>query len=182
MNGFNQFKNMLANLESGNNYKAVNASSGALGKYQFLPTTLNALQSAYNLPNWYNEFIFLNSPDLQELYFNKHIADLTLFIDNNNLRRFVGTPVSSSKRFRHINTSIGFYGLLAGAHLAGTGNLLKYLENGYNPDDGSTSLSDYIAYFSKGSPGMLFQPAYSGGYLIPLVTLAFVSLVFLYYE
>ena len=155
-----RFKNMLAQMESNNNYQEVNPTSGAIGKYQFLPTTLNSLQSIYNLPHWFNVSAFLNNPELQEIYFNSHIQDLTSFIDNNGLRTFIGSFVSGSKRFSYINTPVTYYGLLGGAHLAGTFNLKQYFETGYDPNDGFTSLTDYIAYFSKGVPGVNYVPVY----------------------
>ncbi len=177
-----RFKNMLAQMESGGDYKEVNPISGALGKYQFMPTTLNSLQSIYNLPHWFNVSAFLNHPQLQEIYFNSHIQDLSSFIDNNGLRNFIGSFVRGSMRFNHINAPVTYYGLLGGAHLSGTDNLKQFFDTGYDPNDGQTSLSDYIAYFSKGVPGVNYIPVYSGGYLLPLVALAFVTLIVLYYD
>lgn len=79
--GFNSFVNSIAKQESGGNYRAVNASSGALGKYQIMPA---------NVPSWSKDALghsistsqFLNSPDLQErvarnklrYYYNKYGA------------------------------------------------------------------------------------------------------------
>jgi len=181
------FKYRLAQMESGGNYQAVNPSSGALGKYQFMPTTLNSLQSLYNLPHWFSSNEFLNHPELQEIYFDSHIQDLTSFIDNNGLRINEGSLVRGSMRFSRINVPVTFYGLLGGAHLAGTGNLKRFFETGYDPNDGQTSLSDYIAYFSKGVPGVNYDPVFAGGataggYLLPVVVLAFISIIVLYYD
>ena len=66
-----KYRELLAKMESGNknfpdgNYKATN-SIGALGRYQFMPTTLNALKRIYSLPDWKNAGNFLNNPALQD--------------------------------------------------------------------------------------------------------------------
>lgn len=148
MFGFFQYKNLLGLMESSNNYKAV-SGSGALGKYQFMPTTLNALRKTYNLTHWINQDVFLNSPYLQEMYIGAQIRDSKDFLSNNNLTRFIGSDVTGSKRYHHITVPLSIYGLLAGVHLAGAGNVAGYFETGYDPDDGTTSLSDYMAFFSK---------------------------------
>lgn len=78
---FQKFINSIAKQESGGNYRAVNKSSGALGKYQIMPS---------NVPSWSKEALghsitpqqFLKSPNLQErvarsklsYYFNKYGA------------------------------------------------------------------------------------------------------------
>jgi len=78
---FTKFINSIAKQESGGNYKAVNSSSGALGKYQIMPA---------NIASWSKEALgrsitpqqFLKNPNLQErvarsklsYYFNKYGA------------------------------------------------------------------------------------------------------------
>lgn len=62
---FDAFFKALAKQESGGNYRAVNSLTGALGKYQVLPS---------NVAPWARQYLgksmtssqFLNSPDLQE--------------------------------------------------------------------------------------------------------------------
>jgi len=62
---FERFLNAIAKQESGSNYRAVNSSSGALGKYQIMPA---------NIPSWSKEALgrtitpqqFLRNPNLQE--------------------------------------------------------------------------------------------------------------------
>jgi len=62
---FDQFMRGISAQESGGNYSAVNRSSGALGKYQVMPS---------NVAGWSRQVLgysispnqFLNSPDLQE--------------------------------------------------------------------------------------------------------------------
>ncbi len=149
MNDFGSFKKLLGKMESGNNYQAVNYLSGALGKYPFIPSTLDGLQYIYDLPAWVDADNFLNNPALQEKYITAQITDIVIFVERSGLKKFVGLLVTGSKRFSGSSTSINIYGLVAGGHLAGTGNLKKFLENGINVDDGRTSISDYIYYFSK---------------------------------
>lgn len=62
---FGKFLNAIAKKESGGNYGAINADSGASGKYQIMPG---------NIPSWSKEALgksvsvsqFRNSPQLQE--------------------------------------------------------------------------------------------------------------------
>lgn len=63
--GFDSFVNAIASKESGGNYSAVNRHSGALGKYQIMPS---------NIPSWSRSALgysvtpsqFLASPQIQE--------------------------------------------------------------------------------------------------------------------
>lgn len=145
----NEFKNNLGQMESGNNYQEVNENSGALGKYQFMPVRLNDLMQNYDLPIWYN--YFLGDPGLQELYFNQHVEDILNYVYSHDLDSFIGKQVVGTKKFPGMTSRITTEGLIAGAHLGGKFGLKNFLLNGINPDDGRTSISDYVAYFSKNS-------------------------------
>jgi hypothetical protein len=158
-----KYSQLLAQLESGSlnipnsyNYQIQNPI-GALGKYQFMPTTLNYLRDKYNLKDWDNSEKFLKDWALQETYFVKSVIDILSFIDSNNLKQYLNKTISGSMRFKTITTKINIYGMLAGAHLAGTNNLKDYLESGHDPNDGFTSLSDYIAYFSLNLSDLKFN-------------------------
>lgn len=150
---FVKYKKLLARMESSDNYKAVNSFSNALGKYQFIPTTLNSLQSIYNLPPWVDAGNFLNNPSLQELYIDALIKDTLELIGELDLSKYLGMVITGRKRFANKKTKVNIYGLLAGAHLAGVGSLKRYFVNGVDPDDGKTSLSDYVYYFSNNLNG-----------------------------
>jgi hypothetical protein len=83
---FDVYKDLIGKQESGNDYAITNRTSGALGKYQFMPTTLRSL--GYNVSNE----DFLNNPDLQEEAMNKllssnidTLANYGYKIDPNNL-------------------------------------------------------------------------------------------------
>jgi len=141
------YSQLLAQMESGNNYSAIN-SIGALGKYQFLPSTLNGLQFKYGLPTWISKDYFVSHPDMQENYFNAYLIDTSGFIDANNLSRYVGKVITGSKRFKTITASLNVYGLLAMLHLGSPQSVNNLLENGIDSNDGFTSLSDYAAFFS----------------------------------
>lgn len=144
----NKYKELLGRMESNDNYKAYNPMSGALGKYQFMPTTLNSLKNNYFLPDWIDKNSFLNNPLLQERYEDVLIEDTLNFI-NINLTQYLGLPVTGSKRFKNTLSNVTIYGMLAAAHLSGTGNLQNYFLLGSDPNDGQTSLTDYLAFFSS---------------------------------
>jgi hypothetical protein len=166
-----KYKSLLAIMESGNDYSKIN-SIGALGKYQFLPSTLNGLKSKYNLPSWNNAAYFTSHPDLQEKYINALIEDTLNFISANNLSIYIGQKITGTMRFKTITANLSLYGMLAGAHLAGTNNLKRFLLDGYNPNDGFTSLADYAALFSSKITGL--------DNILPIL-LAFIPAIVLYY-
>ena len=129
------FLNKMGFLESSNNYRKVN-SLGYLGKYQFGRSTLQTL----GLDSVLIEK-FIHSPKLQErvmiknLKYNKRVL-------NKHIETFEGKCVGG--------VIITESGLLAAAHLAGPGNVKKFLETGYNPSDSyGTKLSDYLIKFSN---------------------------------
>lgn len=169
---FQKYKAALCKAESKCSYTATN-QSGALGKYQFMPSTLTNLKFIYDLPDWKNANYFLSNPELQELYFFSLVASQLDSIAQNNLNVFYGRTVTGSKRFKHITTKINVYGMLAAMHLSGAGNVIKFFQTGYDPNDGYTSLSDYMAYFSK-------ELSNNDNYLIYL--LAFIPAIVLYYS
>jgi hypothetical protein len=165
-----KYKSLLALMESDNNYFI---SSPALGKYQFTTGNLNSLKNLYSLPDWKNAATFVNSPQLQEIYFNALYIDSLNFIKQNNLEKYTGLVKTGSKRFKTITAPINIYGLLAAIHLSGGNNVKNYFVTGYDPNDGFTSLSDYLVYFSE-----KLQSA-----LNPLMLLlAFIPAIVLYYS
>lgn len=166
-----KYKALLGQMESGNDYFIIN-SVGAIGKYQFLTSTLNSLKQTYNLPAWIGPSYFASRPYLQEKYIDALIDDTLNFINRNNLNQYVGKQVSGTMRFKTITAKLNLYGMLAGAHLAGANNLKRFLIEGYNPNDGLTSLSDYAALFSSSLSNFSnFSP----------LLLAFIPAIVLYY-
>lgn len=128
------FKEALAFNESRGNYFIIN-TLGYLGKYQFGVGTLR-------LMGVYNTSKFLNDPSLQEKVFVTNIAR-NKWILRRDIHWFVGKKINGLE--------ITESGILAAAHLAGPGNVKKYLRtNGQIDlkDAYGTSLSDYMRKFS----------------------------------
>lgn len=68
-NQFGAFIRAIAGKESGGNYGAVNADSGAMGKYQIMPSNITGVRSGWDwdaLGRDVSTQQFLNSPKLQE--------------------------------------------------------------------------------------------------------------------
>tara|TARA_R100000081_G_scaffold79784_1_gene46709 strand:+ start:4366 stop:4899 length:534 start_codon:yes stop_codon:yes gene_type:complete len=130
----NKFLDDIGFRESSGNYKAVN-QYGYLGKYQFGRRTLNALG--------YEEVSnreFLENHSLQEE------AMYDLLIHNKRiLRRQIEKYHGKTVNGIYITES----GLLAAAHLAGPGNVKKFLRKGQEFLDGNgTKMTEYMVKFS----------------------------------
>ncbi len=131
---FTGFKEALAFKESKGDYLAVN-TFGYLGKYQFGMSTLE-------LMGVHNDQQFLNNPALQEKVFQVNIAR-NKWILRKDIKRFVG------KRIHGIEITES--GMLAAAHLAGAGNVKRYLRSlGKNDvmDDYGSNIAFYIKEFA----------------------------------
>lgn len=135
INTTNLFLSAIAYRESSNRYDVVN-NWGYMGKYQFGRATLDNLgyESVTNKQ-------FLSSPKIQEeamiklLKSNKHIL-------RREIRKYSGTSVHGV----YITES----GLLAAAHLAGPGNVKKWLRQGKRFRDGlGTDLVEYLELFGN---------------------------------
>lgn len=83
--GFDAFKNSIGKHESGGNYGALNKYSGAMGKYQIMPSNINGTGRGWDyeaLGYDVSTSAFLKSPDIQEKiasyklqnYYNKYGA------------------------------------------------------------------------------------------------------------
>ena len=128
------FKEALAFKESSGNYFRTN-TLGYLGKYQFGIGTLQ-------LMGVYNASRFLNDPVLQEKVFYTNLSR-NKWILRKDIERYSG------KRIRGIQVTES--GMLAAAHLAGPGNVQKYLRSWgrYNTMDAyGTRISNYLKKFS----------------------------------
>ena len=132
-NDFNGFKELLAFKESGGRYFCTN-KYGFMGKYQFNLSTLKMF-------NVRNAKLFLNSPELQEKVFLLNVQR-NKWILRKDIKWFAGSFINGSK--------ITESGILAAAHLAGPGNVKKYLRGGgkdNSKDILGTSISYYMDYF-----------------------------------
>lgn len=145
---FNKYASLLSLADFENSNACTENEIGALGAYQFLPETLNSLRDVYNLPEWQSNF--LCNIDLQNIYLKALVNETTYLIIINGLNQYIGQTVTGAGRFNNITTKINIYGLLAGAHLGGFGNLRKFLEYGQDfSDSNNTFISDYIAKMSS---------------------------------
>ncbi|MFD0797703.1 hypothetical protein ACFQZJ_09540 [Maribacter chungangensis] len=128
------FKEALAFKESKGDYFVVN-TFGYLGKYQFGMSTLE-------LMGVHNDQQFLQDPVLQEKVFQINIAR-NKWILRRDIKRFVG------KHIRGIEITES--GMLAAAHLAGAGNVKRYLRSFGKKDvmdDYGTNIANYLKEFS----------------------------------
>lgn len=128
---FNGFKEALAFKESQGRYHVVN-SLGYLGKYQFGGSTLN-------LMGIYDTTAFLDDPVLQEKAFAANIAR-NKWILRRDIKRFKGKKIGG--------VEITESGILAAAHLAGAGNVKKFLRS-YGQNDVTDAYGSSISYYMK---------------------------------
>jgi hypothetical protein len=125
------FREALAFKESRGNYFSTN-TLGYLGKYQFGIGTLQ-------LMGVYNASQFLRTPELQEKVFATNLAR-NKWILRRDIPMFVGKRING--------TEITESGILAAAHLAGAGNVKKYLRSG-GALDVEDAYGTTIAYYLR---------------------------------
>ena len=130
----NKFLEDLGFRESSGNYKAVN-KFGYLGKYQFGRATLNSL-GYRNVTNRQ----FLSDPSLQD-----QVMEDLLVHNKKILKRYIKKYAGKTVHGVFITES----GILAAAHLAGAGNVRRFLRKGYEFKDGyGTKMTSYMKKFS----------------------------------
>ena len=131
--GYIGFREAMAHKESRGNYLSVN-TFGYLGKYQFGTGTLKLL-------GIHDTFQFLNDPQLQEKVFITNISR-NKWILRRDIVRFSG------KRIHGIEVTES--GIVAAAHLAGAGNVKKFLRTWgevETQDAFGSSISHYLRKF-----------------------------------
>ncbi|MEM9076556.1 MAG: hypothetical protein AAGC43_05920 [Bacteroidota bacterium] len=128
---YNGFKEALAFKESQGRYQVIN-TLGYLGKYQFGRSTLKLI-------GVYDTDDFLNNASLQEKVFEVNVAR-NKWILRRDIKRFNG------KRIRGIEITES--GIIAAAHLAGAGNVKKYLRS-YGKNDVADAYGTTISYYMK---------------------------------
>ncbi|WZL89167.1 peptidoglycan-binding protein LysM [Salinimicrobium sp. 3283s] len=127
------FKEAMGFKESGGDYKVIN-EFGYMGKYQFGRGTLKLIGIK-------DTNLFLNSPDLQEAAFYAN-SSRNKWILRKDIAKFQNQVVNGIR--------ITESGILAAAHLAGPGNVKKFLRsNGANSfsDGFGTSIKYYFKKF-----------------------------------
>jgi len=131
----NKFLEDIGFRESSNNYHAVN-QFGYLGKYQFGRRTLDGL-GYKDVTN--REFLESHSLQEEAMY---ALLNHNRKVLRRQINKYVGTTVAGV----YITES----GLLAAAHLAGPGNVRKFLRKGYEFKDGNgTKMTSYMVKFSN---------------------------------
>lgn len=133
-NDFIAFREAVAFKESQGKYNRVN-TLGYLGKYQFGKSTLNRIRI-------YDTKEFINNPALQEKAFIT-LSSLNKWILQRDIKRSVGKKINGIE--------ITESGILAAAHLAGAGNVKKYLRsNGSDifTDAYGTNVQHYMKKFA----------------------------------
>lgn len=128
------FKEALGFKESRGDYGTIN-QFGYLGKYQFAKSTLSMIGID-------NPTGFIKDSKLQEKAFAAHTSR-NKWILRRDIKRFKGKYINGVK--------VTESGILAAAHLAGAGNVKKYLRSGgaYNFEDAfGTTIGYYLKKFS----------------------------------
>lgn len=133
-NNYVGFKEALAFKESQGKYHSIN-TLGYLGKYQFGKSTLAFFGQ-------FNTQCFMQDAALQEKIFYHNTAR-NKWILRRDIKRYVGSKMN--------DIVITESGILAAAHLAGAGNVKKYLRSwgDFNFSDAyGTDIEDYLTKFS----------------------------------
>jgi len=146
---FDSYRQLLGLKESNNDYEAVNKSSGALGRYQFIPETLNYLRGKFGLDDWLDANEFLHNHNLQDKYLQAFVKDNRNMIISKGLNVFLGETIKGRLQFPELTAKLNWYGLHAGSHLGGVTGLQRFLVKNIDADDRYTSISDYCVYFSS---------------------------------
>ncbi len=128
------FKEAIGFKESQGRYRVIN-EYGYMGKYQFGKSTLKMI-------GIYNTQDFLTDTRLQEEAFTAY-ASVNKWILRRDIKRYEGRYIDGVK--------VTESGILAAAHLAGAGNVKKYLRSGGAvkfQDAFGTSIRYYLKKFS----------------------------------
>ena len=130
-NSYIAFKEALAFKESQGKYTTVN-SLGYLGKFQFGVSTLELL-------GIYNPKSFLTNPALQEKAFLANTRR-NKWVLRRDIKRFVGKEIDGIE--------VTESGILAAAHLAGPGNVKRYLRS-LGAEDFTDAYGTGISYYMR---------------------------------
>ena len=126
------FLNAIGMRESSNRYHIVN-KHGYMGKYQFGSKTLRSLGIKVSKKE------FLSNPQMQEqamhLLMRSNYKNLKKYIDKYDGKKIHGVKVTKS-------------GIIAAAHLGGSGNVKKWFRRGLDFSDANgTKITSYMKKF-----------------------------------
>jgi hypothetical protein len=130
-----KFMKRIAIIESDNNHRVVN-EFGMMGKYQFSPSTVRVLGFKISKKE------FLDNPHLQDTvmlaYMKANQQDLRPLIKKYNGKVINGVKITRA-------------GILAGAHFAGSGNVVAFFNSSGEgiSDARGTTVKKYMSYFSN---------------------------------
>tara|TARA_B110000879_G_scaffold192373_1_gene258358 strand:+ start:659 stop:1303 length:645 start_codon:yes stop_codon:yes gene_type:complete len=150
-NSYIAFKEALAFKESQGKYTTVN-SLGYLGKFQFGVSTLELL-------GIYNPKSFLTNPALQEKAFLANTRR-NKWVLRRDIKRFVGKEIDGIE--------VTESGILAAAHLAGPGNVKRYLRS-LGAEDFTDAYGTGIPYYMRKFSG--FDTSFVTPHKKPNITL-----------
>ena len=135
---YKKYIDAVAKIESSGKYHIQNKTSWALGKYQFMPYTLqDYVKEICNNSNCTTKEInqiFLNNPSLQEKIMWLYTLQHLIRIHNKKI---------SVKNWKDLAR------LLAICHFSGCGNLNKDWNIKQNTNDGNTTTKDYAKYIAE---------------------------------
>jgi hypothetical protein len=134
----------IIGTESGGKLTAFNNEKGAGGHYghggrgQFGTARLKDAYRAGALDRPMTAAEFANEPlSVQQRVEQWHVQDIGNYIERNNLDQYIGQTVNG--------VEVTPNGMIAAAHLGGSGGLKSWLKSGRNPSDAyGTSLTDYM--------------------------------------
>lgn len=136
-----EYVNSISGTESGGRYVDCVNSIGATGRYQFMPFHYTAggggICDSSSLP-CVTEGDFSHCPALQDAYFQEFNRQNYAQLESCGALDRVGQTING--------VQVTESGLLAAAHLGGAGGACNWANSGgtYDPDDGATSLTDYV--------------------------------------
>jgi hypothetical protein len=140
LNEIKEFLDVIAYQESSNNWKIYN-KYGYIGKYQFGYSARKQVGYDIKYSDWVkNPYIW--NEDEQDIAMIRYLR-----YNNKQLKNII----KDNEKYKIKNKKITKSGILAAAHLAGSGNVEKFFKtNGdYDPKDKfGTHLSDYLVKFS----------------------------------
>ena len=133
------FLGRLRNQESGGNINIV-SKQNAVGLDQFTQVRLDDYNKQFGTQLKVEDL--KNNVPLQNQVAAWHYPDIDRFIQDNNLKQFVGKPIKG--------VTVTLDGMRAAAHLGGNPGLKRYLESGGEsdpPDANGTRRVDYMRKF-----------------------------------
>jgi hypothetical protein len=136
---FKLFASHLGRLESNNDWKVIN-TLGYMGKYQFGTATLDGLGYHNITPERFREDPSIFTEGMQE----QALRDLVAYNKNclKACEKYIGQIING--------VMVTKAGMLAAAHLAGAGNVQRFLTNGHNATDmNGTSVTKYLNEFRQ---------------------------------